>query len=56
MRDEESDLPYENLHLGYIKLLCSEGFKPEAVTRALAISKNDLSVARNILHEFVNRN
>lgn len=47
---------YENLQMDYIAQLRSEGYKQEAVIRALGIAKNDLQMARDILHEFASKN
>ena len=42
--------------MDYIAQLRSEGYKQEAVIRALGIAKNDLQMARDILHEFASKN
>ena len=44
-----------NLHMEYISQLISEGYCQQSVIRALGISKNDLQMARDILHEFVSK-
>ncbi|XP_026675854.1 E3 ubiquitin-protein ligase CBL-B [Diaphorina citri] len=44
--------PYENINMDHIARLTSEGFPQDAVIRALGITKNDMSMAWDILHEF----
>jgi E3 ubiquitin-protein ligase CBL len=41
--------------MDYISQLISEGYCQESVIRALGIAKNDLQMARDILHEFVTK-
>jgi len=54
--DSESEVtPYENLNMDYITRLTSEGYSQELVIRALGISRNDIEMARDILHEFATR-
>jgi E3 ubiquitin-protein ligase CBL len=53
------NVSYENLHLKpdseHVSRLISEGYTEEAVIRALGISKNNLSMACDILHEFATK-
>lgn len=49
---EKDNVSYENLHMDYIAQLTSEGYTQEAVIRALGIARNDIHMARDILHEF----
>ncbi|KAL1123890.1 hypothetical protein AAG570_001660 [Ranatra chinensis] len=44
--------PYENINMDYIAKLTSEGYAQEAVIRALGITRNDIAMACDILHEF----
>ncbi|CAG7821938.1 unnamed protein product [Allacma fusca] len=46
---------YENLNMDYISRLTGEGFSQELVIRALGITRNDIDMARDILHEFGTR-
>ncbi|KAF4519508.1 hypothetical protein B566_EDAN010693 [Ephemera danica] len=46
---------YENLNMDYIAQLTSEGYAQEAVIRALGITRNDVSMACDILHEFATK-
>ncbi|XP_017785871.1 PREDICTED: E3 ubiquitin-protein ligase CBL isoform X2 [Nicrophorus vespilloides] len=46
------DVYYENLNIDYIKKLVSEGYSKEAVIKALGITKNNIDMACDILHEF----
>lgn len=43
---------YENLNMDYIKKLVSEGYSKDAVIRALGITRNNIDMACDILHEF----
>jgi len=43
---------YENINVEQISSLCSEGYSKPAVIRALFISRNDTSLARDILKEY----
>ena len=43
---------YENLNMDYIAQLCGEGYTQSRVIRALGITRNDLTMARDILQEF----
>uniref|UniRef100_A0A7R9RGK5 E3 ubiquitin-protein ligase CBL n=1 Tax=Argulus foliaceus TaxID=509924 RepID=A0A7R9RGK5_9CRUS len=49
------EMPYENLNMDHITLLTSEGYSRDIVIRALGITRNDLNMARDILHEFANK-
>jgi len=57
MEDDEKDMKgaYENLHMEYMATLKHEGFAQDAVIRALLITHNDISMARNILTEFASK-
>ncbi|XP_067137954.1 E3 ubiquitin-protein ligase CBL-B isoform X2 [Centruroides vittatus] len=56
LENKENDrVSYENLHMDYIAELTSEGYAQDAVIRALGIARNDLQMARDILHEFVTK-
>ncbi|KAL3223088.1 hypothetical protein MRX96_027698 [Rhipicephalus microplus] len=57
LENKENDrVSYENLHMDYISELTSEGYAQDAVIRALGIARNDLQMARDILHEFAGKN
>lgn len=43
---------YENLNMDYIKKLVSEGYSRDAVIKALGITRNNVDMACDILHEF----
>uniref|UniRef100_A0A0A9XHZ0 E3 ubiquitin-protein ligase CBL n=1 Tax=Lygus hesperus TaxID=30085 RepID=A0A0A9XHZ0_LYGHE len=47
--------PYENLNMDHIAKLTSEGYAQEAVIRALGITRNDVAMAWDILHEFATK-
>ncbi|XP_075212625.1 E3 ubiquitin-protein ligase CBL isoform X2 [Lycorma delicatula] len=47
--------PYENLNMDHIARLTSEGYAQEAVIRALGITRNDVAMAWDILHEFATK-
>ena len=53
--DEDAHKAYENLHMDYLGVLTQEGFAREDVIRALAITRNDIAMARDILREFVSK-
>jgi hypothetical protein len=58
MRDmvaSEDSTSYENINMDYITRLTGEGFSQDLVIRALGISRNDIEMARDILHEFGTR-
>lgn len=46
------NVSYENINLDYIAHLVGEGYPKEIVVRALGITRNDLEMACDILHEF----
>jgi E3 ubiquitin-protein ligase CBL len=46
---------YENMNMDYISRLTGEGYSQELVIRALGITRNDIEMARDILHEFATR-
>lgn len=46
---------YENVNVEYIGKLTALGFAQDAVIRALGITRNDLDMARDILHEFATK-
>ena len=47
-----SSVSYEKLNMDYISQLCNEGYSQSRVIRALGITRNDLTMARDILQEF----
>lgn len=51
-----NNVPYENINLEYIARLMNEGYSKENVVTALGISRNNIEMACDILHEFVNKN
>jgi len=46
---------YENVNVEHITRLTALGFAQDAVIRALGITRNDLEMARDILHEFATK-
>ncbi|XP_018322784.1 E3 ubiquitin-protein ligase CBL-B [Agrilus planipennis] len=52
---EDSTICYENLNVDYIKKLVSEGYSQDAVIKALGITKNNIDMACDILHEFATK-
>lgn len=50
--NEDSHTAYENLHMDYLATLTHEGFTQEEVIRALVITHNNITMARDILREF----
>ncbi|CAB4060355.1 CBL [Lepeophtheirus salmonis] len=52
----DASVSYENINMDYISQLCIEGFPQNLVIRALGITRNDLSMARDILKEFAQPN
>lgn len=46
---------YENVNIEHITCLTALGFAQDAVIRALGITRNDLEMARDILHEFATK-
>lgn len=53
---EPTLVAYENINVEYIAKLMSEGYSKESVVTALGISKNNIEMACDILHEFVTKN
>lgn len=53
---KDCNVPYENINLEYISRLMNEGYSKENVITALGISKNDIEMACDILHEFASKN
>lgn len=51
----EAHVAYENLNMDYIAQLTSEGYTQDAVIRALGITRNDIEMACDILHEFATK-
>lgn len=49
---DNGSVSYENLNMDYIKKLVSEGYSKDAVIRALGITRNNVDMACDILHEF----
>lgn len=50
--ERETNVSYENLNMDYIKKLVSEGYSRDSVIRALGITRNNIDMACDILHEF----
>lgn len=46
---------YENVNVEHITRLTALGFAQDAVIRALGITRNDLEMACDILHEFATK-
>ncbi|XP_058125184.1 serine-rich adhesin for platelets [Anopheles ziemanni] len=53
--NNNSNVPYENINLEYIARLMQEGYSKENVITALGISRNNIEMACDILHEFVSK-
>lgn len=53
---KDCNVPYENINLEYIARLMNEGYSKESVVTALGISRNNVEMACDILHEFVSKN
>lgn len=53
---KDCNVPYENINLEYIARLMEEGYSKESVITALGISRNNIEMACDILHEFVSKN
>lgn len=53
--NNSENVPYENLNMDYIAQLTSEGYTHDAVIRALGITRNDIEMACDILHEFATK-
>ncbi|XP_063630613.1 E3 ubiquitin-protein ligase CBL [Cydia splendana] len=51
-RKYAENVSYENINLDYIARLVGEGYPKDIVVRALGITRNDLEMACDILHEF----
>ncbi|XP_022915745.1 E3 ubiquitin-protein ligase CBL-B [Onthophagus taurus] len=49
---ETASVCYENLNMDYIKKLVNEGYSQDAVIKALYITRNNVDMACDILHEF----
>ncbi|KAJ3635920.1 hypothetical protein MTP99_008790 [Tenebrio molitor] len=49
---EDGAVSYENLNMDYIKKLVGEGYSRDAVIKALGITRNNVDMACDILHEF----
>ncbi|XP_015793558.1 E3 ubiquitin-protein ligase CBL isoform X2 [Tetranychus urticae] len=54
-KENEAKASYENLQMDYIAILTGEGYSNQSVIRALGIAKNNLEMAREILHEFASK-
>lgn len=52
---KDCNVPYENINLEYIARLMNEGYSKENVITALGISRNNIEMACDILHEFVSK-
>ncbi|KAK4872942.1 hypothetical protein RN001_014971 [Aquatica leii] len=50
--DENNSVCYENVNIDYIKKLVSEGYSRDSVIKALGITRNNVDMACDILHEF----
>ncbi|KAB0802221.1 hypothetical protein PPYR_04407 [Photinus pyralis] len=50
--DENNSVCYENVNIDYIKKLVGEGYSRESVIKALGITRNNVDMACDILHEF----
>ncbi|KAJ8967940.1 hypothetical protein NQ317_016034 [Molorchus minor] len=50
--ERETNVSYENLNMDYIKKLVSEGYSKDSVIKALGITRNNVDMACDILHEF----
>ena len=55
INNKDCNVPYENINLEYIARLMSEGYSKENVITALGISRNNIEMACDILHEFVTK-
>lgn len=56
INNKDCNVPYENINLEYIARLVSEGYSKENAITALGISRNNIEMACDILHEFVSKN
>lgn len=52
LTNKNASVCYENLNMDYIKKLVSEGYSRDAVIKALGITRNNVDMACDILHEF----
>ncbi|CAH0547016.1 unnamed protein product [Brassicogethes aeneus] len=50
--ERDAAVSYENLNIDYIKKLVGEGYPRDAVIKALGITRNNIDMACDILHEF----
>lgn len=50
--ERETNVSYENLNMDYIKQLVGEGYSRDSVIKALGITRNNIDMACDILHEF----
>ncbi|KAK5640259.1 hypothetical protein RI129_011070 [Pyrocoelia pectoralis] len=50
--DENNSVCYENVNIDYIKKLVNEGYSRDSVIKALGITRNNVDMACDILHEF----
>lgn len=55
INSKDCNVPYENINLEYIAQLMDEGYSKENVITALGISRNNIEMACDILHEFVSK-
>lgn len=55
LNTKDCNVPYENINLEYIARLMNEGYSKENVITALGISRNNIEMACDILHEFVSK-
>lgn len=53
--NKDCNVPYENINLDYIERLVGEGYSKENAITALGISRNNIEMACDILHEFVSK-
>lgn len=53
INSKDCNVPYENINLEYIARLVNEGYSKENAITALGISRNNIEMACDILHEFV---
>lgn len=55
INNKDCNVSYENINLEYIARLVSEGYSKENAITALGISRNNIEMACDILHEFVSK-
>lgn len=53
--NKDCNVSYENINLDYIERLVGEGYSKENAITALGISRNNIEMACDILHEFVSK-